>query len=233
MSAIASLPDFQRLMSLAANRVGRLLNQSELARDAAIPQPTVYRHLNLLETGFLLARVAPFASNPATGLVKSRKLYWTDCGLAAWLANVRSARDLQNRGDQGFWLEQTLFQSFQAWRALDPAKRRIWYWRDRSGHEVDFVLERNGILVAVEIKAGGQVAPGDAAGIMAFRESLGKNARFQRGIVLYAGAPRMLADRVLALPWGWLVPRRNNVEIMGSGLAFCLLLGIWQAKGKT
>ncbi|MBL8259812.1 MAG: ATP-binding protein, partial [Candidatus Competibacteraceae bacterium] len=48
LSAVSSLPDFQRLMALAANRVGRLLNQSELARDAALPQPTVHRHLNLL-----------------------------------------------------------------------------------------------------------------------------------------------------------------------------------------
>jgi predicted AAA+ superfamily ATPase len=47
LSAVSSLPDFQRLMALAANRVGRLLNQSELARDAALPQPTVHRHLNL------------------------------------------------------------------------------------------------------------------------------------------------------------------------------------------
>jgi DNA-binding IclR family transcriptional regulator len=47
LSAVSSLPDSQRLMALAANRVGRLLNQSELARDAALPQPTVHRHLNL------------------------------------------------------------------------------------------------------------------------------------------------------------------------------------------
>jgi hypothetical protein len=47
----SNLPDFQRVMALAANRCARLLNQSELARDAALPQPTVHRYPNLLETG--------------------------------------------------------------------------------------------------------------------------------------------------------------------------------------
>jgi len=210
LSAVPNLPDFQRLMALAANRVGRLLNQSELARDVAMPQPTVHRHLNLLETGCLLARLAPFASNPITGLVKARKLYWSDCGLAAWLANVRSAEDLRNRADQGFWLEQTIFQSLQSWRALDPAGRRLWFWRDRSGHEVDFVLEKNGALVALEVKTARQVSLADASGIEAFRHSLRDGKRFKRGVVLNAGAARTLGDRLLALPWNWLVPRAKK-----------------------
>lgn len=207
LSAVASLPDFQRLMALAAHRAGRLLNQSELGRDAALPQPTVHRHMNLLETGCLIARIAPYASNPATGLVKTRKLYWTDCGLAAWLANIRSRKDLQNRMDQGFWLEQTIFQSLQSWRSLDAARRRIWFWRDHSGHEVDFVLEKDGALVALEVKASRQVGPADASGIAAFRSSLGQGGRFLRGVVLHGGPARPLADRVHALPWSWLVPR--------------------------
>ncbi len=210
LSAVPNLPDFQRLMALAANRVGRLLNQSELARDAAMAQPTVHRHLNLLETGCLLARIPPYAGSPVTGLVKARKLYWSDCGLAAWLADLRSAADLRARSDQGFWLEQTIYQSLQSWRALDPAGRRIWYWRDRSGREVDFVLEKEGSLVALEVKAARQVSSADAAGIEAFRRGLRDAKRFKRGVVLGAAEPRLLGERLYTLPWGWLVPREQK-----------------------
>ena len=207
LSAVSSLPDFQRLMALAANRVGRLLNQSELARDAAMPQPTVHRHLNLLETGCLVARIAPHAGNPAKSFVKSPRLFWTDSGLAAWLAGIRGPDDLRQRHDQGFWLEQALFQSLQSWRALDPANRRIWYWRDRSGHEVDFVLEHAGTLVALEIKMSSQVARRDAQSIEAFRSDLARPSRLRRGVVLHGGSQsRVLADGILALPWGWLLP---------------------------
>lgn len=206
LSAVSSLPDFQRLMVLAANRVGRLLNQSELARDAALPQPTVHRHLNLLETGCLIARLAPYSTNPTTSLVKSRKLYWSDCGLAAWLAGIRSRQEVSSRMDQGFWLEQAIFQSLQAWRALDLTSRRLYFWRDRSGREVDFILEKNGVLVALEIKAASQVTLSDIAGIKAFQQGLGADQRFRRGAVLHGGSARPLGENRYALPWGWLLP---------------------------
>jgi hypothetical protein len=212
LSAVASLPDFQRLMALAANRVGRLLNQSELARDAAIPQPTVHRHLNLLETGCLIARIHPYATNPTTALMKGRRLFWTDCGLAAWLAGIRRREDLSDRLDRGYWLEQAVFQSLQAWRALDPARRRIHYWRGRSGHEVDFVLEKDGALVALEVKAAAQVSTRDNAGIAAFRQALGQGSALRRSVVLYGGSARRLGEGVYALPWGWLFPRPSSAD---------------------
>jgi len=206
LSAVSSLPDFQRVMALAANRCARLLNQSDLARDAGLPQPTVHRYLNLLETGCLLVRLGPFTTNPTTGLVKGKKVLWSDCGLAAWLAGIKSEPDLANRLDQGFWLEQALFQSLQSWRSLDPAGRKLYFWRDRSGREVDFVLEKDGVLVALEIKASQQVSPSDADGIVAFRKSLGKNRRLQCGAALHAGSARPLGQGLWALPWGWLMP---------------------------
>ena len=209
LSAVSNLPDFQRVMALAANRGARLLNQSELARDAAQPQPTVHRYLNLLETGCLLVRLSPFATNPSTGLVKAKKLLWSDCGLAAWLAGIRNAADLARRLDPGFWLEQAIFQTLQVWRALEPSRRKIHFWRDRSGREVDFVLEKDGVLVGLEIKASRQVAPSDADGIQAFRERVGRSHRFQRGVVLHGGTSRPLGPGLWALPWGWMLPAQG------------------------
>ena len=103
------------------------------------------------------------ATNPSAALVKAPKLFWTDCGLAAWLAGIKSAAT--QRLDAGFWLEQTLFQTLDTWRALDSQRRKLHFWRDRAGHEVDFILEEVGKLVALEIKAGSQVTTGDLIGI--------------------------------------------------------------------
>lgn len=104
-----------------------------------------------------------------------------------------------------------LFQSIQAWRSLDPVGRRIHYWRDRSGREVDFVLEKDGLLVAIEIKASRQVNLSDASGITAFRQSLGKGRSFCCGAVLHGGeSARALGPGLWSLPWGWLVPRPTH-----------------------
>jgi predicted AAA+ superfamily ATPase len=53
-------------------------------------------------------------------------------------------------------LEQTLFQTLQTWRSLDPWQRKLHFWRNRSGHEVDFILEEAGKVAALEIKASSQ-----------------------------------------------------------------------------
>jgi predicted AAA+ superfamily ATPase len=207
LSAVSSLPDFQRLMMLAAQRTGKLLNQADLARDAALSHPTTHRYLNLLETGCMIARIRPLATNPSTALVKAPKLLWTDCGLAAWLAGIKSSAEVMPRMDAGFWLEQTLFQTLETWRSLDSQQRKLHYWRDRAGHEVDFILEEAGKLVALEIKAGSQVTSSDANGIRAFRDDLKRKASFVRGVVLHGGQARPLDADIVALPWGWMVPK--------------------------
>jgi hypothetical protein len=210
LSAVSSLPDFQRIMALAAQRTGKLLNQADLARDAMLSHPTAHRYLNLLETGCLITRIRPLATNPSAALVKAPKLLWADCGLAASLAGIKSSVDLANRMDTGFWLEQTLFQTLQTWRALEPQRRKLHFWRDRAGREVDFILEQDHQLVALEIKLGSQVTASDAAGIRAFRDSLGRKAALVRGVVLHAGKSRPLDANDVALPWGWMVPSSSG-----------------------
>lgn len=205
LSAVSSLPDFQRVMALAAHRTGRLLNQADVARDAGLSHPTTHRYLNLLETGCLVTRLRPYATNPSIPWVKTPKLLWNDCGLAAFLAGIKSPADATNRPDAGFWLEQTLFQTLQTWRALNPLQRKLHFWRDRPGHEVDFILEEDRKLVAIEIKTGSTVTGSDGTGIRAFRDSLRRNQRLVRGVVLHAGQARPLDRDLLALPWGWMV----------------------------
>lgn len=205
LSDVASLPDFQRLMALAANRTAKLINQADLARDAALSHPTAHRYLNLLETGCMITRIRPFATNPSSSMVKAPKLLWSDCGLAAWLAGIRVPEEVDKRLDSGFWLEQTIYQTLQSWRALDPMNRRLHYWRDRAGHEVDFILEQNGKLVAIEIKSGSQVSLSDTAGIRSFKGMLKNSRSLVCGVVLHAGKARPLDKDVFALPWGWMV----------------------------
>ena len=209
LSAVSSLSDFQRLMRIAAQRTGKIINQADLARDAALSHPTAHRYLNLLETGCLLSRLLPYASNLTTTMVKSPKLLWADCGLAASLAGISDAATLKRRDDVGFWLEQAIFQTLQVWRAVNPAKRHLYFWRDRNNSEVDFILEQEGDLVALELKTAESVRPSDANGLRAFKEVLKKKKVLKRSVVLHGGdSGRLLGDDLLALPWGWMLPQK-------------------------
>lgn len=206
LSNVGSLGDFQTLMRLAAGRTARLLNESDLARDAGIAQPTCHRHLQWLEVGCLITRLETFHANAASGMRKAKKLMWQDAGLAAWLAGIRSVEDVSSRPDQGFWLEQAVFQTLQVWRGMDPASRRIMHWRNGGKKDVDFVLESPEGIVALEVKSARIATSSDADGLRAFRDAVPKGRKFCRGAVLYGGTePRPLGDGICALPWSKLV----------------------------
>ncbi len=199
------------MMRIAAQRTGRLINQSEIARDAGLAQATCHRYLNLLATGFQIVRLPPYAANPTKPLVKSPKLFWGDTGVAAWLAGIENPTALQQRADAGFWLEQAVFQTLQSWRGIAPSRRRLSYWRTRGGDEVDFILEQDQTCVAIEVKTGARVTLDDASGLRRFADSVSRSGQFVRGVVLHGGTDaRPLASNMDALPHSVLLPDING-----------------------
>ncbi|MEW5814893.1 MAG: ATP-binding protein, partial [Spirochaetota bacterium] len=82
ISQIANLVDFRRVMEMAALRSGQLFNQSEVARDIGVSQPTVNRYLNILETTYMFQRVPAFSVNRSSRIIKTPKSFCNDTGLA-------------------------------------------------------------------------------------------------------------------------------------------------------
>ncbi len=192
LSSIAALPDFRRLMRAACFRLGQLVNQTELARDVALPQATVHRYMNLLETSFLLVRVPAYAVNRTKRLMKSPKLYWGDTGLALHLAGVSAPT--------GAHLENLVLNDLLCWRDARTEHTEILYWRTAAGEEVDFVVETGGRLLPIEIKATARPRLRDAAHLRSFRREYGNAAR--AGLLLHTGTTlEWLTPDVLAAPW--------------------------------
>lgn len=195
LSSIAALPDFRRLMRAACFWLGQLVNQTELARDVALPQATVHRYLNLLETSFLLVRVPAYAVNRTKRLMKSPKLYWGDTGLALHLAGLTAPT--------GAHLENLVLNDLLCWRDARTERAEILYWRTVAGEEVDFVVETGGRLLPIEIKATSRPRLRDAAHLRSFRREYGNTTR--AGLLLHTGtALEWLTPDVLAAPW-WMV----------------------------
>jgi len=192
ISSISSLPDFRRLMRAACHRVGQILNQVEVGRDVALSQATAHRYLNLLETSYLLVRLPAFAVNRTKRLVKSPKLYWGDTGLALHLA--------QTSEPEGAHLENLVRCDVLAWRDARINQADVFYWRTRTGEEVDLVIEAADNLIPIEIKATERPRLGDAAHLRAFRTEYGD--RSGPGLLLHTGSTmEWLTPNVLAAPW--------------------------------
>ncbi len=192
LSSIAALPDFRRLMQAACLRCGQLLNQTELGRDVALPQPTVHRWLNLLETSYLLVRLPAFAVNRTKRLIKAPKLYWGDTGVALYLGGAPEP------GGAAF--ENLVLCDLLAWRDSRLDRAELTYWRTATGEEVDFVVESGGQYLPIEVKTTANPRLADTASLRSFRTEYGRKAR--KGLLLHTGSKlEWLAPDVLAVPW--------------------------------
>ena len=192
LAAIDNLVAFQRLVRAVAHRVGGLMNQASLARDAGLPPTTAQRYLHLLETSYQLLRVEPYAVNRNKRLVKSPKLYWCDPGLALHLAG--------STVPGGAHLENLVACDLFAWRETRPRRPNILFWRTSKGAEVDFVIETPRDLIPVEVKSSVTVRVSDARHLDTFMSEYADRVR--KGVLVYAGQETYwLTDRVLAVPW--------------------------------
>ena len=191
ISSVTALPDLRRLMRAACLRLGQMLNQTELARDVALPQPTVHRYLNLLETSYQLVRIPAYAVNRTKRLIKTPKLYWADTGLALHLSGEEPG---------GAHLENLVLGDLLAWRDSRTQPAEVLYWRTTNGEEVDFVLEVGRELVPIEVKMTSRPRVDDARHLKLFREEYKTRAR--PALLLHTGdRVEWLAPGILAAPW--------------------------------
>jgi len=191
LASISALPDFRRLMQAACLRLGQLLNQTELGRAVGLPQPTVHRWLNLLETSYLLVRLPAYAVNRTKRLVKSPRIFWGDTGVALHLGATAPA---------GAHLENLVLHDLLAWRDARVDRVELAYWRTTIGEEVDFVIEAGGKLLPIEVKATSKPRLADCTHLRTFRQEYGRKAR--AGLLLHTGrAVEWLTPDVLAVPW--------------------------------
>jgi uncharacterized protein len=203
LAQVADLVEFRNLLRLAALRGGQLLNLSELARDAKTTAATVNRYLGLLETSFVIARLAPYLRSRTTRLLKSPKLYVADSGLAAHLTDVRDLRPTADEPLRGALFETYVHQNLAAILTAQEDRAELGFWNVQGRHEVDFVLASRRRCVAIEAKAASRFSERDTSALRAF---LHKTPGAVAGVLAYNGhevAP--LGDRVFAVPLGLLL----------------------------
>jgi predicted AAA+ superfamily ATPase len=134
---------FQRLVELILANSGGMFDATRFARQCEISRTTVANYLGVLQATFVAHVVRPYSSHRESEIVKAPKVYGFDTGFVAY---YRGWYDLRPEDLGSLW-EHFVLNELHA----SLQNRDIRYWRDKQGHEVDFVLVRpGGRLVAVE-----------------------------------------------------------------------------------
>jgi uncharacterized protein len=196
LARIDDLEPFRKFQRLAALRAGNLLNYSELARDAGVGVDTSRRYLEYLRLSYQAILLQPWHVNLTSTLVKTPKLYWADMGLLRQTAGLGSA------AMTGALYENHVVAEIWKWCKTSAEAVELYFYRTRSGLEVDLILETPERLVAMEVKWRDRVVPSDTTGMRKLAGALGE--RWGGGIVAYGG------NQIQSLGNGiWAVPSRR------------------------
>lgn len=196
---VGDLAAFHRFLRLVAARTGQLLNLAEIGREAGISAPTARRWLSVLEASQVVFLLPPYHQNFGKRIRKSPKVYWLDPALATFLLGLRDRESVLHGPTAGPLVETALVSEWlKAFRQKGDVAN-VYFWRSSGGLEVDLVIERDGVLHAVEVKATRTPAPRHADALTRWLELAGSTARG----VLACGidAPAALRPGIRAVPW--------------------------------
>ncbi len=155
---LRDLSQFQRFLRLCAGRTGQLLNLTALGEEAGISHNTAREWISVLEASYIIHRLPPYHRNFNKRLVKTPKLYFIDTGLAVWLLGIESAQQLSTHPLRGALFETWIVAEHLKARFNIARPSNLSFWRDRSGYEIDLLIEQAGQLLPIEIKSGSTVS---------------------------------------------------------------------------
>lgn len=202
VSGLQRLGDLDRLLRLVAARNASELNQADLAADAGFAARTLPPYLDLLDTLYLTWRLPAWSTNLTNRVAERPKIALLDSGLAAHLIHVSptSLRPDRTPEPAGPLLEAFVLAEVRKQCGWNEEPVRLYHYRDRTGPEVDLVIEHtDGRIAAIEVKATTSLGTNSAKWLAFLRDRLGD--RFVQGVVLHTG-PRALplGDRLTAQP---------------------------------
>lgn len=152
---------FQKFVELLMAQSGGIFEATRFSAPCEVSRSTVQNYLKVLEATFVVHVIRPFSSHRPTEIVAAPKVYGFDTGFVCYYRGWNSLR----KEDFGFLWEHYILNELQAWNQ----SQNICYWRDKRGHEVDFILTAPGCAPAA-IECKWSASEFDPAGLLAFRK---------------------------------------------------------------
>ncbi len=127
---VKTLADFREigklkeLIFLLFPRVGSRVNIDTLASSLEVSRQTVYYYLQFLEQTYFIKLLPKYSKEKGKKIIGQKKLYFSDTGLVSQLF----------RASLGQLFENSVFQNLRVFY------KDIFYFRAKSGKEIDFIL---------------------------------------------------------------------------------------------
>ena len=146
----------EKLLQALSLQIGSEVNYSELAQTVGINKATVSNYIDILEKGFILFRLSSFSRNLRNEIKQNRKIYFYDTGVRNMILGNFQPLDL--RADKGALWENFLIAERIKLNQYTRSYARSYFWRTQQQQEIDYLEEKDGQLMAWELKWKSQKA---------------------------------------------------------------------------
>ncbi len=185
---------FARFLEAISFSHGTVLNVANVAREAEVERKTVAGYIEVLEDLLLSFRVPVFTRRAKREVIAHTKLFLFDAGVFRAL-RPKGPLDRPEEID-GAALEGLVAQHLRAWIAYRGNDAELFFWRTRSGVEVDFIVYGKAGFWAIEVKNTARVHAADLRGLEAFVSDYPQ----AEALLLYRGTRRERRGGIWILP---------------------------------
>ena len=151
---ITDLIVFERFIKLLAGRSGQELINSALAVETGVDVKTIQSWIGILESSFIIYLLKPHFKNFNKTIVKRPKVYFYDTALVCYLLGIRNVLQLKTHPLRGSVFEGMVVTELIKQRTNAGLPVNIYYWPDKTGHEIDVIIDNGNKLLPIEIKSG-------------------------------------------------------------------------------
>ena len=191
----------QSLISILASWSAKYMEMSKITTALSVNKITLDSYINTLVMMFMFEKVSPWLKTDYERIGKRSKFYATDTGIMASILGWNPKDVFMDQDRSGKLIETFIFQELAA-QINQENEYSLFQYRDRTGKEIDFLIEReDGSLLGIEVKAGHSVSKNDFIPQEWFAENLLKNKQKYTGLVIYSGDKTIqYSENMLAVP---------------------------------
>ena len=182
---VSDLDRFELFVKLLAGRVGQLVNRQALASDVGVSDKTIANWLSVLRASYIVFPLKPYYRNFGKRQTKSPKIYFFETGLVSYLLGIRSPESVSTHPLMGNLFENYVVAEEMKRRFNRGEEADVFFYRNASGTmEVDLIVEHDGKLHPLEIKASSTFSSSMIKNLEAFEELC---PEAEPGRVVYSG----------------------------------------------
>ena len=200
LADIRDIDSFIKFVNILATRSGTILNKSSLSNDIGIKDITTDNYLSIINRIYQATLLRPYFINIGKTFVKSPKVFFNDTGVLCSLLRINSKEQLINSPYSGQIYETYVFCELQKHLSYLQKSSQIFHYRTNDKKEIDFIIEIDDEILAIEIKQSSSVKKDDFKHIMDLQNKIDKKCL---GIVFYNGDMVVeFSDDLVAIPFG-------------------------------